>query len=146
MQTQNRILDDLAKMASGAMSGLSGLRHEIEMRAREQIERILGRMDLVQREEFEAVKAMAAKAREEQELLSQRLAELENSSKPGANTPRLPPDSIANPESSFIHRVMANFPVAPTPVLWHAISSGRSQQVGHISGVRPVHSGTLPGS
>jgi BMFP domain-containing protein YqiC len=47
------------------------------MRAREQIERILGRMDLVQREEFEAVKAMAAKAREEQELLSQRLAELE---------------------------------------------------------------------
>jgi len=77
MQTQNRILDDLAKMASGAMSGFSGLRHEIEMRAREQIERILGRMDLVQREEFEAVKAMAAKAREEQEILSQRLAELE---------------------------------------------------------------------
>jgi BMFP domain-containing protein YqiC len=77
MQTQNRILDDLAKMASGAMSGLSGLRHEIEMRAREQIERILGRMDLVQREEFEAVKAMAAKAREEQELLTERLAELE---------------------------------------------------------------------
>jgi len=77
MQTQNRILDDLAKMASGAMSGLSGLRHEIEMRGREQIERILARMDLVKREEFEAVKAMAAKAREEQELLAERLAELE---------------------------------------------------------------------
>jgi BMFP domain-containing protein YqiC len=59
------------------MSGLSGLRHEIEMRAREQIERILGRMDLVQREEFEAVKAVAAKAREEQELLAARVAELE---------------------------------------------------------------------
>jgi len=77
MQTQNRILDDLAKVASGAMSGLSGLRHEIEMRGREQIERILARMDLVKREEFEAVKAMAAKAREEQELLAERLAELE---------------------------------------------------------------------
>ncbi|HEY7688618.1 MAG TPA: accessory factor UbiK family protein [Dongiaceae bacterium] len=77
MQTQNRILDDLAKMASGAMSGLTGLRHEIEMRAREQIERILARMDLVKREEFEAVKAMAAKAREEQEILGDRLAELE---------------------------------------------------------------------
>lgn len=77
MQTQNRILDDLAKMASGAMSGLTGLRHEIEMRGREQIERILARMDLVKREEFEAVKAMAAKAREEQELLAERLAELE---------------------------------------------------------------------
>lgn len=77
MQTQNRILDDLAKMASGAMSGLSGLRHEIEMRGREQIERILARMDLVKREEFEAVKAMAAKAREEQEKLAEKLAELE---------------------------------------------------------------------
>lgn len=83
MQTQNRILDDLAKMASGAMSGLSGLRHEIEMRGREQIERILARMDLVKREEFEAVKAMAAKAREEQELLAERLAELEKRLKPG---------------------------------------------------------------
>ena len=77
MQTQNRILDDLAKMASGAMSGLSGLRHEIEMRGREQIERILARMDLVKREEFEAVKAMAAKAREEQEKLAEKLGELE---------------------------------------------------------------------
>jgi BMFP domain-containing protein YqiC len=77
MQTQNRILDDLAKMASGAMSGLSGLRHEIEMRGREQVERILARMDLVKREEFEAVKAMAAKAREEQEKLAEKLAELE---------------------------------------------------------------------
>jgi BMFP domain-containing protein YqiC len=77
MQTQNRILDDLAKMAAGAMSGLSGLRQEIEMRAREQIERILARMDLVKRDEFEAVKAVAAKAREEQELLTERLAELE---------------------------------------------------------------------
>lgn len=83
MQTQNRILDDLAKMASGAMSGLSGLRHEIEMRGREQIERILARMDLVKREEFEAVKAMAAKAREEQELLAERLAELEKRLRPG---------------------------------------------------------------
>jgi BMFP domain-containing protein YqiC len=64
-------------MAAGAMSGLSGLRQEIEMRAREQIERILARMDLVKRDEFEAVKAVAAKAREEQELLTERLAELE---------------------------------------------------------------------
>jgi BMFP domain-containing protein YqiC len=86
MQTQNRILDDLAKMASGAMSGLSGLRHEIEMRAREQIERILARMDLVKREEFEAVKAMAAKAREEQEKLAEKLAELEKRLK----TPKQP--------------------------------------------------------
>jgi hypothetical protein len=77
MQTQNPILDDLAKMAAGAVSGLSGLKHEIETRVKEQLERLLGRMDLVSREEFEVVKAMAAKAREEQELLAARVAELE---------------------------------------------------------------------
>ena len=77
MQTQNPILDDLAKVAAGAVSGLSGLKHEVESRLKEQFERILGRMDLVSREEFEAVKAMAAKARGEQEALAARLAELE---------------------------------------------------------------------
>jgi BMFP domain-containing protein YqiC len=77
MQTQNPFLDDLAKMAQGLVGGLSGLKHEIDTRVREQFERILGRMDLVTREEFEVVKAMAAKARMEQEAMATRLAELE---------------------------------------------------------------------
>lgn len=77
MQTQNPFLDDLAKVAAGAVSGLTGLKHEVEARLKEQFERILGRMDLVSREEFEMVKAMAAKARTEQEALAGRLAELE---------------------------------------------------------------------
>jgi BMFP domain-containing protein YqiC len=77
MQTQNPFLDDLAKMAQGLVGGLSGLKHEIDTRVREQFERILGRMDLVTREEFEVVKAMAAKARMEQEAMAARLAELE---------------------------------------------------------------------
>ena len=77
MQTQNPFLDDLAKVAAGAVSGLSGIRHEVETRLREQFERILGRMDLVTREEFEVVKAMAAKARAEQEALAARLTALE---------------------------------------------------------------------
>lgn len=77
MQTQNPFLDDLAKVAAGAVSGLTGLKHEVESRLKEQFERILGRMDLVSREEFEVVKAMAAKARSEQEDLAVRLAELE---------------------------------------------------------------------
>ena len=64
MQTQNPFLDDLAKVAAGAVGGLAGIKHEIETRLREQFERILGRMDLVTREEFEVVKAMAAKARD----------------------------------------------------------------------------------
>jgi BMFP domain-containing protein YqiC len=77
MQTQNPFLDDLAKMAQGLVGGLSGLKHEIDTRVREQFERILGRMDLVTREEFEVVKAMAAKARAEQEAMAARLAALE---------------------------------------------------------------------
>jgi BMFP domain-containing protein YqiC len=77
MQTQNRLLDDLARVAAGAVGGLTGMRHEVETRLREQFERILGRMNLVSREEFEVVQAMAAKARAEQEALTARLAQLE---------------------------------------------------------------------
>jgi len=77
MQSQNRFFDDMARVASGAMGALSGVRGEIESRFRDQLERILAGVDLVSREEFEAVKAMAAKAREEQEVLLQRIAELE---------------------------------------------------------------------
>jgi BMFP domain-containing protein YqiC len=63
MQTSNRLFDDFAKMASGALHTLGGLREEIETRVRERIERMAADMDLVTREEFDAVKAMAAKAR-----------------------------------------------------------------------------------
>ena len=77
MQSQNRFFDDMARVAAGAMGALSGVRGEIEARFRDQLERILAGMDLVSREEFEAVKAMAAKAREEQELLQARIAALE---------------------------------------------------------------------
>jgi len=77
MQTQNRLLDDLARVASGAIGVAAGMRGEIEARLREQFEKILSQMDLVSREEFEAVKAMAAKARAEQEDMAERLAALE---------------------------------------------------------------------
>jgi BMFP domain-containing protein YqiC len=77
MQTENRLLDDLARMANGALNTLSGLREEIESRVRERVERMLADMDMVPREEFEAIKAMAQKARAEQEELAARVAELE---------------------------------------------------------------------
>jgi BMFP domain-containing protein YqiC len=77
MQTENRLLDDLARVATGALGALSGMRDEVEARMRDQFERILGRMNLVRREEFDAVQAMAAKARAEQEALEQRVALLE---------------------------------------------------------------------
>jgi BMFP domain-containing protein YqiC len=77
MQTSNRFFDDFAKMASGALHTLGGLREEIETRVRERVERWAADMDLVTREEFDAVSAMAAKAREEQERIASRLAVLE---------------------------------------------------------------------
>jgi BMFP domain-containing protein YqiC len=77
MQTENRLLDDLARMANGALNTLSGLRDEVENRVRERVERMLADMDMVPREEFDAVKAMAQKARAEQEDLAAKVAELE---------------------------------------------------------------------
>ena len=77
MQTQNRLLDDLARVATGALGVAAGMREEIEARLRDQFARILSNMDLVTREEFDAVQAMAAKARAEQEDLAARLAALE---------------------------------------------------------------------
>ena len=77
MQTQNRLLDDLARVATSALGVASGMRSEVEARLRDRFERVLTGMDLVTREEFEAVRAMAVKAREEQEALAERLEELE---------------------------------------------------------------------
>ena len=77
MQSQNRFFDDVARVASGAVGAISGVRDEIEARLRDQLERVLMGMDLVSREEFEAVKAMAAKARDEQEVLRRQVEALE---------------------------------------------------------------------
>lgn len=77
MQSQNPFFDDLARVASGAMGALSGLRAEMEALMRQQFERFTAGLDLVPREEFEVVRAMAQKAREEQENLVARVAELE---------------------------------------------------------------------
>ncbi len=88
MQTNNRFLDDLAKVANGAASTVVGLREEIEALGRQQLERLLTNMDLVSRDEFEAVKAVAAKARAEQEKLEKRLAGLE--ARLGRKTPAKP--------------------------------------------------------
>ncbi|WP_019646333.1 accessory factor UbiK family protein [Novispirillum itersonii] len=78
MQTQSRLFDDLARVAGGALGALSGVREEIELLVRGRLESLLADMDLVSREEFEAVKAMAAEARAENERLAARLATLEN--------------------------------------------------------------------
>lgn len=96
MQVDNRLLDDLARVASGAFGALSGVREEVEGRLKHQFERILAEMDLVSREEFEAVKEMAARARLEQEALEARVAALEAAAGGGVKTaaaPRAKPKS-----------------------------------------------------
>lgn len=77
MQTESKILDDLARLVGGAVGAANGARQELEQIIRARMERMLAHMDLVPREEFEAVRAMAIKAREEQEALASRIATLE---------------------------------------------------------------------
>ncbi len=77
MQTDNRILDDLAKVATSALGTLQGVRGEVEDRMRAQFERVLAGMEIVTREEFDVVRAMAAAARTENEELRARLDALE---------------------------------------------------------------------
>lgn len=76
-QTSNRILDELARMMTDAAGAAQGVKRDVETMVRSQGEKWLRDMDVVQREEFEAVKAMAEKARLENEELKQRLAALE---------------------------------------------------------------------
>jgi BMFP domain-containing protein YqiC len=76
-QTTNRFLDELSKLLTDAAGAAQGMRREVETLMRSQGERILREMDVVQREEFEAVREMAAKAREENDELRARIAALE---------------------------------------------------------------------
>lgn len=73
----NRILDEFAKLMTDAAGAAQGVRREVETAFRGQAERILNSMDVVQREEFEAARDMAAKAREENGRLSARIEALE---------------------------------------------------------------------
>ena len=77
MQTDNRLFDDLARLAGGAFSSFSALKDEAESRLHAQVEHILARMELVRRDEFDVVRAMAIKARKENELLEGRIETLE---------------------------------------------------------------------
>ena len=77
MADRPRLLDDLAGVAGGAISALAGLRDEAEAMVRARVDEALRRLDLVRREEFDAVAAMVAKARDAQEAAETRLAALE---------------------------------------------------------------------
>jgi BMFP domain-containing protein YqiC len=90
MQTDNPLLDGLAKIFTDAAGAANSARNEIDTFVRQRLEKLVANMDFVPREEFEAVKAMAAKARVENERLATRLAELESKIGKPAGAPTQP--------------------------------------------------------
>jgi BMFP domain-containing protein YqiC len=78
MQTDNPFLDGMAKLFTDAAGAMQSLKSEVDLLVRQRMEKLVADMNLVPREEFDAVKAMAAKARAENESLAARIAALES--------------------------------------------------------------------
>jgi BMFP domain-containing protein YqiC len=81
MQSQNRLFDDFVKVMNGAAGTIAGMTREAQAAMQERAREWVGGLDLVSREEFEAVKAMAVAAREENAALAARIAALEGKAK-----------------------------------------------------------------
>ncbi|MGL4438375.1 MAG: accessory factor UbiK family protein [Bosea sp. (in: a-proteobacteria)] len=81
MNAPNRLLDEVARLVTDAAGAAQGVRREVETVVKTQVQRLLADMDVVTREEFEAVREMAIMAREENDKLSARLGELEGEGK-----------------------------------------------------------------
>ena len=88
MQSQNRIFDDLVKMMNGVAGTMAGVGREAESSMRDKMREWVGGMDFVSRDEFEAVKAMAIAAREENDLLKSRIEALEATAKGATIKPK----------------------------------------------------------
>ncbi|MBW0008492.1 MAG: accessory factor UbiK family protein [Sphingomonas sp.] len=99
MQSENRLFDDFVKMMNGVAGTFAGMGREAEAGAREKFREWMAGSDFVGRDEFEAVKAMAAAARDENEILKARIATLEakvagpvaGAAKPSARKPKASP-------------------------------------------------------
>ena len=81
MQSENPLLADIAKLLNSAAGTMAGMGREARDAARERVKEAVGGLEFVSRDEFDAVKDMAAKAREENEILKTRLAALETALK-----------------------------------------------------------------
>jgi BMFP domain-containing protein YqiC len=97
MPPENRFFEDIARVANGALGAMSGLRSEVEAMVRQRVERLTADMNLVTRDEFDALRDMVAKARGAQEdaaaqasALEARIAALEAKLAPAAETPAKP--------------------------------------------------------
>jgi BMFP domain-containing protein YqiC len=76
--TSSRFFDELAKVMTNAAGAAQGLRRELDTIVQNQVERVLNNLEVVKRDDFEAVRAMAQKAREENDRLAARIAEIES--------------------------------------------------------------------
>ena len=76
--TSSRVFDELAKLMTNAAGAAQGVRREIDALVQSQVERVLNNLEIVKREDFEAVKEMAQKARAENDRLAARIADLES--------------------------------------------------------------------
>lgn len=84
MQSQNKIFEDLSKVATSALGTFAGLGREVETMAKNRVREMAGAADMISRDEFEAVKAMAANARAEVELLKAEIAAMKAAAAPAA--------------------------------------------------------------
>ena len=97
MQSQTRIFDDLVKMMNGVAGTMAGVGREAESSMRDKMREWVGGMDFVARDEFDAVKAMAIAAREDNEALKARIGALEAAANPAAAKPKAAPKPAPKP-------------------------------------------------
>ena len=94
MQSQNRIFEDMSKIATSAIGTMAGVGREVETMIRARMKEMVGGLDMVGRDEFEAVKAMAATARADAEALKAELAAMRaNMAVNGGTSPAAAADS-----------------------------------------------------
>ena len=102
MQTENRFIDDIVKMMNGAAGTLAGVGREAESSARSRAREWIGGLDFVSRDEFEAVKAMAAAARDDADMLRKRLDAIEAGSNGAAGSSATPEVTMTAPTTETV--------------------------------------------
>jgi BMFP domain-containing protein YqiC len=116
MTERPKFFDDLAGVAGGAMSALAGLREEVASMVRARVDEAVRRMDLIKREEFEAMAELARRARAQSEALELRVAALEAVAAPAAAAPAVAaPATATEPVVEPPAAEVEDLPSAPDP-------------------------------
>ena len=130
MQSENRFFDDFAKMVNGIAGTVAGAGREAEAAMRDRAKEFVGRMDFVSREEFEAVKQMAATARAEAEALKARLDKIEGVAKTAA-APKAAAKPAAAPAAALISAIVQGMQELNVAIGDDRVNLGPGFQIGH---------------